>query len=534
MFESLSDKLGSVFSKLRGKGSLSENDVMAVSREIRIALLEADVALPVVKDFIASIKDKAVGQNVIKGVNPGQQVVKIVHDELIKMLGGAGESDRKDQELKFGASPSAYLMVGLQGSGKTTSTAKIAKMLQDKQNKKVLMASLDIYRPAAQDQLKILGEQTGVATLEIIKGQKPVEIAERALAEGRKGGFDVVMLDTAGRLTIDEELMAEVEAVKKAANPVEVLLVADAMTGQDAVNTATAFNARVGITGIMLTRVDGDARGGAAMSMKAVTGKPVKLVGIGEKWSEIEPFYADRIAGRILGMGDVVSLVEKAAATVDQDEALKMAEKLKKGQFDFNDLLMQMRQMDKMGGMGAMMKLLPGLGKMAGALEEAGVNEGFMKKQEAMILSMTKAERANPALLNASRRKRIAAGSGTSVQDLNKLIKQQMQMATVMKKMKKMGMGGMMKQMKGLMGGKMDELEMMAGSMDPNKLGADMESLRGMDNPALGPNPFAGGGNPFGPGLGGFGGGLPGMGAGMPGLGLPSHGGKKKDRKKKR
>ena len=529
MFESLSDKLGGIFGKLRGKGSLSENDVMAVSREIRVALLEADVALPVVKDFIASIKDKAVGEKIIKGVNPGQQVVKIVHDELVKLLGGASDADKKQQELKFGAAPSAYLMVGLQGSGKTTSTAKIAKMLSDKQKKKVLMASLDVYRPAAQEQLKILGEQTGVETLEIIEGQKPVEIANRALKEAAKGGFDVVMLDTAGRLSLDEELMAEVEAVKKATNPVETLLVADAMTGQDAVETAKRFNERVEITGIMLTRVDGDARGGAAMSMKAITGKPVKLVGIGEKWTEIEPFYAERIAGRILGMGDIVSLVEKASETVDRDEAAKMAEKFKKGKFDFNDLLSQMRQMNKMGGMGAMLKMLPGLGKMSGMLEEAGMDDGFIKKQEAMILSMTTAERENPSLLNASRKKRIAAGSGTTVQDLNKLVKQQMQMATMMKKMKKMGMGGMMKQMKGLMGGKMDDLEMMAQSMDPDALGADMDSLKNEQQGLLGPNPFdnpiAGGGNPFGS-MGGLGGGM----GGMPGL--PSHGGKKKDRKK--
>ena len=530
MFESLSDKLGNVFGKLRGKGSLSENDVMAVSREIRVALLEADVALPVVKEFIASVKDKAVGEKVIKGVNPGQQVVKIVHDELVKMLGGGSEADKKQQELKFGSAPSAYLMVGLQGSGKTTSTAKIAKMLTDKQKKKVLMASLDVYRPAAQQQLAILGEQTGVETLSIIEGQKPVDIAKRALDEARKGGFDVVMLDTAGRLSIDEELMAEVEEVKKATNPVETLLVADAMTGQDAVQTADTFNKRVELTGIMLTRVDGDARGGAAMSMKAVTGKPVKLMGTGEKWTEIEPFYADRIAGRILGMGDIVSLVEKASETVDRDEAEKMAEKFKKGKFDFNDLLSQMRQMNKMGGMGAMMKMLPGLGKMSGMLEQAGMDDSFITKQEALILSMTKAERENPALLNASRKKRIAAGSGASVQDLNKLVKQQMQMATMMKKMKKMGMGGMMKQMKGMMGGKMDELEMMASSMDPDALGADMADLD--QGGALGPNPFAGGGNPFGGGAGGLPPGLGNMGGGMPGM--PSHGGKKKDRKKKK
>ena len=529
MFESLSDKLGGVFDKLRGKASLSENDVMAVSREIRVALLEADVALPVVKDFIGAIKEKAVGEKIIKGVNPGQQVVKIVHDELVKMLGGATEEDKKSQELKFGSAPCAYLMVGLQGSGKTTSTAKISKMLTDKQGKKVLMASLDVYRPAAQKQLEVLGEQTGVDTLEIIEGQKPVEIAKRAMKEGAKGGYDVVFLDTAGRLSIDEELMQEVEDVKKATNPTETLLVADAMTGQDAVQTADTFNKRVELTGIMLTRVDGDARGGAAMSMKAVTGKPVKLMGVGEKWSEIEPFYADRIAGRILGMGDIVSLVEKASETVDRDEAMKMAEKLKKGKFDFNDLLSQMRQMSKMGGMGAMMKMLPGLGKMSGMLEEAGMDDSFITKQEAVILSMTPQERANPDLLNAKRKKRIAAGSGTTVQDLNKLCKQQMQMATMMKKMKKMGMGGMMKQMKGLMGGKMDDLEMMAQSMDPDALGADMDAIQGESGGALGPNPFdnpMAGGNPFG-GMGGLGGGMP----GLPNMG---HGGTKKNRKKKK
>ena len=533
MFESLSDKLGGVFDKLRGKGSLSENDVMAVSREIRVALLEADVALPVVKDFIAEIKDKAVGQNVIKGVNPGQQVIKIVHDELVKLLGGATDADKKQQELTFTTPPCAYLMVGLQGSGKTTSTAKIAKLISDRYNKKVLMASLDIYRPAAQDQLAQLGEQVGVATLEIVKDQKPEDITKRALDTARKEGYDVVMLDTAGRLSIDEALMNEVEAIKKLSNPVETLLVADAMTGQDAVQTAKTFNERLGLSGIMLTRMDGDARGGAAMSMKMVTGKPVKLMGTGEKPTEIEAFYAERVAGRILGMGDIVSLVEKAAETVDRDEAQKMAEKFKKGQFDFNDLLTQMRQMNKMGGMGAMMKLLPGLGNMSGMLEQAGVDDGFMKRQEAMILSMTTQERENPALLNASRKKRIAAGSGTTVQDLNRLVKQHKQMATMMKKIKKMGMGGMMKQMKGMMGGKMDDLEMMAQSMDPDALGADMQNMMQDhgDQGSLGPNPFAGGAGGNMAGLGGMGG-MPGNLLGGPGGGLPSHGGKKKDRKK--
>lgn len=522
MFESLSEKLGGVFSKLRGKGALSENDVMAVSREIRIALLEADVALPVVKDFIEQVKTKAVGQDVIKGVNPGQQVIKIVHDALVDMLGS------ESAELKFSSPPSAYLMVGLQGSGKTTSTAKIAKLLTDRHNKKVLMASLDVYRPAAQEQLKQLGEQTNIATLEIIEGQKPVEIANRAMDTARKEGFDVVMLDTAGRLSIDETLMDEVEAVQKATKPIETLLVADAMTGQDAVQTAQAFDARVPLSGIMLTRVDGDARGGAAMSMKAVTGKPIKLIGVGEKWDAVESFHPERIAGRILGMGDVVSLVEKAVETVDAEEAQKMAAKFKKGQFDFNDLLSQMQQMKKMGGMGAMMKLMPGMGNMAGALDEAGLDDSFIKRQEAIIYSMTPEERSKPDLLNMKRKQRIAAGSGTSVQDINKIIKQHKQMQTMMKKMRKMGAGKMMGMMKGLMGGKADDLALMAGSMDPDGLGADIAD----DNQgALGPNPFAGGGMP--PGLGGMGAGLPGLGSG--GLGsLPSHGGKKKDRKKKK
>ena len=522
MFDSLSEKLGSVFSKLRGKSSLSENDVMAVSREISIALLEADVALPVVKDFIAGIKEKAVGQDVIKGINPAQQVIKIVHDALVEMLGS------KSADLTFGAPPCAYLMVGLQGSGKTTSTAKIAKILTEKHNKKVLMASLDVYRPAAQEQLKILGEQTQIATLPIIEGQKPLDIAKRAMETGRKEGYDVVMLDTAGRLSIDEELMAEAENIKKFAKPTETLLVADAMTGQDAVNTAQIFDERVGLTGIMLTRVDGDARGGAAMSMKAVTGKPVKLVGTGEKWTEIEQFHPERIAGRILGMGDVVSLVEKAIDTVDQDEAKKMAAKFKKGQFDFNDLLTQMRQMKKMGGMGALLKMMPGLSGMSKQLEAAGMDDSLVKRQEAIILSMTPKERANPDLLNGSRRKRIAAGSGTTVQEVNAILKQQKQMQLMMKKMRKMGKGQMMGMMKNLMGGKADELELMSQSMDPDALAEDMSGL--------GPNPFEGGGNPL-AGMGGMGGGLPGLGApgmgnmgGMPAL---TRGGTKKNRKKK-
>lgn len=521
MFESLSDRLGGIFGRLRGKGALSEADVDAAMREIRVALLEADVALPVVKQFVTNVKEQAIGQDVVKGVNPAQQVVKIVNDAMIEMLGG----EEDDQKLQFASPPCAYLMVGLQGSGKTTSTAKISKFLTDKHKKKVLMASLDIHRPAAQEQLAQLGEQTGVATLPIVAGQSAVEIAKRAMDTGRKEGYDIVMLDTAGRLSIDEELMQEVADVKAATNPVETLLIADAMTGQDAVNTAKIFDEKVSITGVMLTRVDGDARGGAAMSMKAVTGKPLKLIGVGEKWDALEPFHPDRMAGRILGMGDVVSLVEKAAETVDQEEAAKMAKKFQKGQFDFNDLLSQLRQIKKMGGAGSLIKMLPGLGKMAAQMEEAGMDDSILKRQEAIILSMTPEERAKPQLMNAKRKKRIAAGSGTTVQTVNQLLKQHQQMQTVMKKMKKMGMGKMMGMMKGMMGEK--DAEAMMQGMDPQAL---QNELSGLDkNDPLGPNPFAQGG-----GLGGLGGGMPpglgGMGGGFPGL--PTHGGTKKNRKK--
>ncbi len=516
MFESLSDKLGNIFSSLRGKSRLSEEDVNAAAREIRVALLEADVALPVVKDFIESVKAKAVGADVIKSVTPGQMVVKIVHDALVEMLGS------ESADLTFGPAPSAYLMIGLQGSGKTTTTAKIAKFLTERSRKKILMASLDTSRPAAQDQLKILGEQTGVATLEIIAGQTPVQIAERALKEARLGGYDIVMLDTAGRLAIDEALMEEVSAISKIANPVEKLLVADAMTGQDAVNVAKAFDERVGVTGIVLTRIDGDARGGAALSMRAVTGKPIKLLGVGEKWDALEPFHPDRIAGRILGMGDVVSLVERAAEAIEAEDAQRMAEKFNEGKFDFNDLLSQFRQMSKMGGVGALVKMLPGLGKMAAQIENANIDDKVMKRQEAIILSMTKEERTKPQLLNASRRRRIAEGSGASVQDVNKLCKQQADMQTMMKRMKKMGMGKMMGMMKGMMGDK--DAAMLDASMEE-------EMAAGNKMPNLGPNPFAGGL----PGLGGMPNpaGMLGM-KGLSGMGgFPSRGGTKKNRKKR-
>ncbi|MBU0800067.1 MAG: signal recognition particle protein [Alphaproteobacteria bacterium] len=488
MFQSLSDRLGTVFTKMRGKGVLKESDIDEAMREIRVALLEADVALPVVKSFIEKVKSDAIGQEVIKGINPAQQVVKIVNDAMIEMLGS------ETQELKFSSPPSAYLMVGLQGSGKTTSTAKIAKFLTDKHRMKVLMASLDVARPAAQEQLRQLGEQTGVATLPIVAGQKPVDIAKRAMDTARKEGFDVVMLDTAGRLSIDDELMAEAKAVRDATNPIEVLLVADAMTGQDAVNTAKKFDEIVGITGVMLTRVDGDARGGAAMSMKAVTGKPVKLLGVGEKWSALESFHPDRMAGRILGMGDVVSLVEKAVETIDRDEAEKMAAKFKKGQFDFTDMLSQMQQIQKMGGAGGLMKMLPGMSGMAAQLEEKGMDDKVLKRQEAIILSMTPQERAKPELLNAKRKIRIAAGSGTTVQDINKSIKQLQQMQTMMKRMRKMGMGKMMGMMKGMMG---PQDAAMLDGMDPDLM-ADIPSALGNlgstkkfnPNDLLGANPF--------------------------------------------
>ncbi|MEM6812546.1 MAG: signal recognition particle protein [Pseudomonadota bacterium] len=522
MFDNLSDKLGGIFDKLRGKGRLSEDDVNAAAREIRVALLEADVALPIVKDFIETVKEKAIGADVTKSVTPAQQVIKIVHDAMVDMLGGDIA-----EPLNIDAKPPVtILMVGLQGSGKTTSTAKISKFLKDKQNKKVLMASLDTYRPAAQDQLAVLGEQTGIDTLEIIKDQKPLEITDRALKKAKLEGYDILMLDTAGRLAIDQELMDEVAAISKKSNPAETLLVVDAMTGQDAVNTSKEFDEKVGITGIMMTRIDGDARGGAAMSMRGVTGKPIKLMGVGEQVDAIEPFYPDRIAGRILGMGDVVSLVEKAQENIAEEEAMEMAEKFKKGQFDFNDLLKQLRQMNKMGGAGALMKMMPGLGNMTKALE-GNLDESILKKQEAIILSMTKQEREKPALMNASRKKRIAAGSGTDVPTINKLIKQQQQMQTMMKRIKKMGMGNMMKQMKGLMGGKADELEMMAQSMDPDALGKDMAGLGASEGP-LGPNPFDN--MPTGaglPGLGGMRGAMPGMGADP----FPTRGGTKKKRK---
>ena len=440
MFDSLTSRLGDVLDRLKRRGALKEQDVEAALREVRVALLEADVALPVVRDLVAKVKEKAVGRDVLKSITPGQMVVKIVHDTLVETLGGEGE------EVMLPADPpGAILMVGLQGSGKTTTTAKLALRLKQREHKKVLMASLDVARPAAQEQLKILGEQAEVATLPVVAGQRPVEIARRAMEAARFGGYDVVLLDTAGRLHIDETLMDEVAAVRDASMPLETLLVADAMTGQDAVNVAKTFHERVGLTGIVLTRVDGDARGGAALSMRAVTGCPIKLLGVGEKLDALEAFHPDRVAGRILGMGDVVSLVEKVAETVEIEQAEKLAAKLTKGEMDLNDLADQLRQLRKMGGVSGLMGLLPGVAKVKSQMAQANIDESIVKRQEAIIQSMTPQERRRPQIIQASRKRRIAAGSGTSVPDVNKLLKQFMTMNKMMKKVGKLGKKGLMR-----------------------------------------------------------------------------------------
>ncbi len=446
MFESLNKRLGSILGNLRRKGALSESDIDSVMREVRIALLEADVALPVVKDFIKSLKEKAVGAEVIRSVSPAQMVIKLVQDHLTELLGSSNE------ELNLAANPPVVIMmVGLQGSGKTTSSGKLALHLKNKMGKKVLLASLDVYRPAAQKQLEVVAQQAASGSLPIIEKQKPAEITSRALKMGREEGYDVIILDTAGRLHIDDELMAELQEVKKLASPIETLLVADSLTGQDAVNIASEFDNKVGITGIILTRVDGDARGGAALSMRQVTGKPIKFMGVGEKLEEFEPFHPERIASRILDMGDIISLVEKASENIDREEAEKMAAKLQKGQFDFNDLLSQFQQLKKMGGLGSLMGMIPGIGKIKEQMANVNMDDSVIKSQEAIILSMTPQERANPKLMSGSRKRRIAAGAGTTVQEVNKLIKAQKQMEGMMKKMKKMGgKKGMAKMMKGM------------------------------------------------------------------------------------
>ena len=447
MFDTLQTRLGGVFDRLRGRGALSEADVDEALREVRDSLIDADVALPVVKEFIDKVRPRAIGEDVIRSVTPGQQVVKIVHDVLVETLGAESAG------LELGSPPAPILMVGLQGSGKTTTSAKLALMLQNRDKKRVLMASLDVNRPAAMEQLKILGEQAGVPTLPILANQMPLDIAKRALAAAKVGGYDVVILDTAGRQHVDEALMSEVAQVRDAVKPHETLLVADSLTGQDAVNIAKAFNERVSITGIILTRSDGDARGGAALSMRSVTGAPIKFLGTGEKLDALEAFHPARVAARILDMGDVVSLVERAAETIDKEKAEKIARKMKKGEFDMNDLAEQLRQMSKLGGMKGVLAMLPGVGKIKDQLATAGLDDSLLKRQEAIILSMTKTERVKPDIINGSRRKRIAGGAGVEVQDVNKLLKMHRQMSDMMKRMGKMGgkmpfgMGGGMPQL---------------------------------------------------------------------------------------
>lgn len=447
MFNTLTDRLGQILNKIKGRGILTQEMVDEAMREIKIALLEADVALPVVKSFINTVKEQAVGQNIIKSVQPAQQVVKIVHDALVQTL------DDGDSALKTAAvSPTVLLMVGLQGSGKTTSSAKLAARLK-KDGKKVLMASLDIYRPAAQEQLAGLGTQINVDTVPIIAGQKPLDITKRALDEAKKGAYDVLILDTAGRLHVDDEMMDEVRLVADKAHPTETLFVVDSLTGQDAVHVADSFHAALPLTGVILTRVDGDARGGAALSMKAVTGCPIKFLGMGEKTDALEAFDAKRVAGRILGMGDVVGLVETAIEKVNQEDAVKMAERMMKGQFDMNDMLGQLQQIKNLGDVKGFMMMIPGMAKFREKIEQANIDNSIFKRQEAIILSMTPFERRHPDVLKASRKLRIAKGAGVTVNDVNKLVKQYEQMAQAMKKFKKMGPLGSLSAMKGLFGG---------------------------------------------------------------------------------
>jgi len=506
MFDTLKNKLADVFDGLARRGALSESDVDAALREVRLALLDADVALPAVKAFTEKVREKAVGVASMRSVRPDQQVIKIVNDALIEMLGG------DSAPLNIATNPpSVILMAGLQGSGKTTTAGKLALRLRSRERKKVMLASLDVTRPAAREQLRMLGNQAEVGVLNEVDGESPTQIAKRALQAAKLQAYDVLILDTAGRLSIDEALMAELRAIKEATNPHEILLVADSMTGQDAVNTAEAFHKAVGVTGIALTRLDGDARGGAALSMRHVTGCPIKLAGVGEKQDALEEFDPVRLAGRILDMGDVVALVEKAAESIELEEAERLAKRMAKGQFDMNDFLAQIRQLQKMGGLGGLMGMLPGIGKMQKQIAAAGIDDRMIKRQEAIILSMTKKERVSVGLLNASRRKRIAAGSGTTVQDVNRLVKQYQDMARMMKKLGgKTGAAAMKAMLGGGMGG--------AGGGMP-----DLSALsRGLGSGGLG----SGG---FGKGLGG--GLAKGLGSSLAN-GLPGLGGKPSGKKK--
>ncbi|MEJ6393669.1 signal recognition particle protein [Gymnodinialimonas sp. 2305UL16-5] len=467
MFENLSERLSGVFDRLTKQGALSEDDVRTAMREVRVALLEADVSLPVARSFIKAVEKKATGAAVTKSVTPGQQVIKIVHDELIATLQG----DSDPGVLKIDNPPAPILMVGLQGSGKTTITAKLAKRLKEREGKKVLMASLDTNRPAAMEQLAILGTQIGVDTLPIVPGEDAVTIAKRAKTQAGLAGYDVYMLDTAGRLHIDQELIAQAAAIRDVANPRETLLVVDGLTGQDAVNVAEEFDDKIGVSGVVLTRMDGDGRGGAALSMRQITGKPIRFVGLGEKMDALETFEPERIAGRILGMGDIVALVEKAQETLEAEQAERMMKRFQKGMFNMNDLRGQLEQMEKMGGMQGMMGMMPGMQKMSKQIEDAGFDDKMIKRQIALINSMTKRERANPGLLQASRKKRIAAGAGQEVSDLNKLLKMQRQMADAMKKMGKMGKKGMLKGGLGALMGKGGGMPPgMPPGMDPSQM----------------------------------------------------------------
>lgn len=491
MFEGLSERLSGVFEKLTKQGALSDADVSTALREVRVALLEADVSLPVARDFVKAVQEKATGQAVTKSVTPGQQVVKIVNDELTAMLAG---DDPDAGSLRIDSPPAPILMVGLQGSGKTTTTAKIAKRLAERDKKRVLMASLDVNRPAAMEQLAILGMQIGVDTLPIVKGQDPVAIARRAKQQATMGGYDVYLLDTAGRLHIDQELMAQVEAVRDVAKPHETLLVVDGLTGQDAVNVAAEFDGRIGVSGVVLTRMDGDGRGGAALSMRAVTGKPIKFVATGEKLDALEAFHPERIASRILGMGDIVSLVEKAQETIEAEAAERMMRRFQKGRFDMNDLQAQLEQMQKMGGMQGVMGMMPGMGKISKQMENASFDDGAIRRQVALIQSMTKKERRNPTLLQASRKKRIARGAGLEVPELNRLIKMHRQMADMMKKMGKKGaMRGVMSQMFG------------RGGMPPGAMGGPQGAPSQGGPGAGGGLPGLGGGPALPPNMSGFG-----------------------------
>ena len=447
MFEDLSERLSGVFDRLTKQGALSEEDVKTALREVRVALLDADVSLPVVRDIVNAVQEKATGREVTRSVTPGQQVVKIVHDELVRILTGDSEEIGR---LRIDSPPAPILMVGLQGSGKTTTTAKLAKRLSEVNGKRVLMASLDTSRPAAMEQLAVLGRQTGVETLPIVKGQSAQDIAKRAGQQATLGGYDVYLLDTAGRLHIDQEMISQAAEVRDIAKPSETLLVVDGLTGQDAVNVAGDFDRDIGISGVVLTRMDGDGRGGAALSMRAVTGKPIKFVGLGEKMEALDEFHPERVAGRILGMGDIVSLVEKAQEAVEQEQAERMMKRLHKGQFNMNDLKMQLEQMQKMGGLEGIASMMPGMGKMQKQMSAAGMDDKAILRQVALIQSMTKKERANPQILQASRKKRIAAGAGQEVSDLNRLIKMQRQMGDLIKRM---GKGGMLKQAMGSMFG---------------------------------------------------------------------------------